>query len=103
MTKLAAAPYRLEQVDWVHAPEQQLIAAVLELAVDDLKQATAGEAPRGNDEHQLPDREASLSNTVRWFESKSSQRPLSFRWCCKALGLDADQVLSRLRAQTLPV
>lgn len=88
---------------WHHAPSRQLVAAVLELAIDDLQQATAGEPLRGNTEHQLPDREGSLPNTVRWFESNDSTRPFSFRWCCKALALDADGILSRLHTRGLPV
>ena len=91
------------ETEQVHAPERQLVAAVLELAVDDLKHATAGEPLRGNGEHQLPDREGSLPNTVRWFTSKERERPMSFIWCCRVLGLDADEVLQRLRLQALPV
>lgn len=86
-----------------HTPHRQLVAAVLELAIDDLKQAAAGEPLRGNSEHMLPDREGSLPNTVRWFRSPDRERPMSFIWCCRALGLDADDVLTRLHTRGLPV
>lgn len=87
----------------LHTPEQQLVAAVLELAVDDLRQGAAGEPLRGEACNAMPDREGSLPNTVRWFESNESTRPLSFIWCCKALGLEAAEVRAQLHAQGLPV
>ena len=59
------------------SPEKNLVAAVFLRALHDLKS-------KG---HRI--------NASCWFLSNSN-KPMSFRWCCLVMGLDADSILSKL-------
>lgn len=82
------------------SPAQRLCLAVLEDAVEclRLKAEVRGASSRFARARRVSKRQTIRTDTIAWFES-DADGPMSFVWCCDALGLLAPVLRERLRAR----
>ena len=76
------------------SPEQHLMGAVLQQALDDLRlaQSLRGDRQRNHTESWLSDAE-------EWFADHDADWPFSFESICTSLGVDAEAIREALAAR----
>ena len=72
------------------SPEQHLMAAVLQQAVDDLR---LGQSSRDDRQRHT---DSWLTDLEAWFADHDARRPFSFENICVNLGVDADAIREAL-------